>query len=195
MLLLAALALALVSVPLARGRLSLVTEVRLRWAFLPVAAFFVQVLILEVLDLSPGAAALVHVATYVPLAVFFVVNRRHPGLMLLILGVAANGIVIAANDGIMPTNAAARERAGIESSEGFENSDVVEDARLPWLGDVLVWPEPLPFANVFSIGDVFVVAGVAVFLHQASESLLTARGRRQRRAARAGVAVVDEAAA
>ena len=185
MLLIVALLLALVSVPLAGGRLSRVTDVRLRWAYLPVAAFVVQVLILEVLDLSAGAAAAVHVATYVPLAVFFVANRRHPGLVLLILGVAANGLVIAANDGVMPADAEARERAGIPDSEGFENSDVVEDARLPWLGDVLAWPEPLPFANVFSIGDVFVVAGVGVFLHQVGGSMLTSRGRAERRHARA----------
>ena len=41
----------------------------------------------------------------------------------------------------------------------FVNSGVLENPTLSWLGDIFVWPEPMPFANVFSIGDMLIVIG------------------------------------
>jgi hypothetical protein len=42
-----------------------------------------------------------------------------------------------------------------------------ERTLLPWLGDVFVLPRPLPFANVFSIGDVLIGLGAVWFLVRA----------------------------
>ena len=38
---------------------------------------------------------------------------------------------------------------------------------LPWLGDVFAVPAWLPFANVFSIGDVLVLVGMTWVVHSA----------------------------
>jgi len=32
------------------------------------------------------------------------------------------------------------------------------------LGDIFVWPRPLPLANVFSVGDAVIAVGAIVFL-------------------------------
>jgi len=51
--------------------------------------------------------------------------------------------------------------AGIDVDKGeFINSGYIEDPVLPLLGDIFVWPQPFPLANVFSVGDVLVVVGV-----------------------------------
>jgi hypothetical protein len=39
---------------------------------------------------------------------------------------------------------------------------------LPWLGDVFAVPHGVPFANVFSVGDVLVVAGAAWLVRSAT---------------------------
>ena len=50
---------------------------------------------------------------------------------------------------------------------------------LPFLGDIFVLPRPLPFATVFSIGDVLIGVGAAVFLVR---SMRLPPGARRRRA-------------
>lgn len=164
----AAIVAVLVSVPLTGGRLARLSDVRLRWPWLPVLAFAGQVLVLAVLDLSASVSAVLHVATYVPILAFVAANRRHPGVWIFSLGLGLNSLAIVANEGVMPASAEAMRRAGIRAEEGFENSAVVDDARLPWLGDVFYVPDEVPLANVFSIGDVLIIVGAAVFVHRAS---------------------------
>jgi hypothetical protein len=47
----------------------------------------------------------------------------------------------------------------------FSNSVLIgPDTPFSYLGDVFVWPRPLPLANVFSIGDAVIAVGGVVFL-------------------------------
>ena len=47
---------------------------------------------------------------------------------------------------------------------GFHNSAHVAHPVLPWLGDLIPWPGPLP--NVLSIGDLLIFAGTIVLLQR-----------------------------
>src|SRR5665647_2684396 len=128
---------------------------RWRWSPLIWATLLLQVVVVEVT--LPGALApVLHVATYAVAVVFLVVNRRLTGALVVAAGAATNGIAIAFNGGVLPASAA----AGIDPDTGFANSAVVDNPVLPWLGDVFAWPEPLPLANVFSVGDVLITVGV-----------------------------------
>jgi hypothetical protein len=42
---------------------------------------------------------------------------------------------------------------------------VLAHPRLSFLGDIFAVPRELPFANVFSIGDVLIAAGAIVVIH------------------------------
>lgn len=53
---------------------------------------------------------------------------------------------------------------------------MLEDPWLPWLGDVLWVPAGLPLANVFSLGDVLIVAGLGWLVHRTCGSRLPFRG-------------------
>lgn len=132
-----------------------------RWPALLWGALAAQVVAVEV-QLPGAVAPVLHVATYVAALAFLVLNRRAPGLLLVAAGAASNGVTIALNGGTLPASPAAVEAAGLATSEEFANSAVVEDPVLPWLGDVFAWPDPLPLANTFSVGDVLIAAGVAV---------------------------------
>ncbi|HEY8339990.1 MAG TPA: DUF5317 family protein [Egibacteraceae bacterium] len=183
MFILAFFVLAVVSVPLCGGRLSALGEIRLRGLGVLVAALALQLLILEVLpDTLPLLVARgLHLLSYGLAAVFVVVNRRLPGLWVIALGGALNLLVISVNGGIMPAAPAALAAAGLPPShEVFANSTALVAPRLAWLGDVFAIPQPLPFANVLSVGDVLLCLGGATGLHGLSGSRLTRRGRRAR---------------
>ena len=175
MILIVAVVLALLTVPLLGGRLARLTEVRLRWPWLPVGALAAQVVILTLVDLADGVTAVLHMATYVPVGVFLFRNRAHAGLWVVGAGFAMNSMAIAANGGVMPADGDALRRAGLDHKGDFANSGVVEEPRLAWLGDVFAWPEPMPFANVFSAGDVAVVLGVGAHAHLVGGSRLVRR--------------------
>jgi hypothetical protein len=119
-----------------------------------------------------GAVAL-HLTTYAVAVAVIWINRSLPGLAIVGLGAAANGVTIALNGGMLPARLGALEAAGFAPERAFANSGVVTDPVLPWLGDVFAWPAPLPLANVFSVGDVLIVLGVGWGSHR-----LAARARR-----------------
>lgn len=169
--------LVLALVPLAGGRLSLLAGLTLRWVWLIPLAFALQVLVISVVPTAdPDVLAAVHIGTYVLAGVFIWRNRAVPGLVLLGLGAASNGVTIALNGGVLPASAEALARSGFVLDPGeFTNSGVLADPVLPWLGDVLWVPAGLPLANVFSVGDVMIVAGLAWLVHRICGSRLGGR--------------------
>lgn len=178
MVLVAALLLAVATVPLAGGRLSRLASLDLRRSGLVVSAFALQVLAVSVFPGLPAwAVRSLHVASYVALGVFLVVNRRVPGLWLVAVGAGANALAIIANGGVMPASAAALRAADRLPAPGrFANSVPVDDARLAFLGDVFALPRWMPLHNVFSVGDVLIAFGAALVVHRACGSRL-GRGR------------------
>jgi predicted MFS family arabinose efflux permease len=174
MFLLVIFALNVCSVPLLRGRLSRLATLRFRWLPLLSASLATQLLVLTVL---PGGHdwlyGPVHVATYVMVAVFLVVNRHIPGLWLVGLGGALNLAAIVANGGVMPAAPGALDAAGLLADPtSFANSAAVADPRLRFLGDVFAIPRGWPLSNVFSIGDILLLLGAVLILHRVCGSRL-----------------------
>jgi hypothetical protein len=144
------------------GRLARLAEVRLRGGAWLAVALLVQTVALL---LPPGwtwPARVGHVGSYLLAGCVLVANRRLPGVLLVGLGGLANGLAIAVNGGTLPADPDALARAGVppEGTHALANSGVLEHPRLAFLGDVFAVPAQVPFANVFSVGDVLVVAGV-----------------------------------
>jgi hypothetical protein len=159
-----------VALLLTGGRLDGLARLRLRavWA---IAAALVLQLTVTLAHVPVAVGATLHLASYVLAAVAVVANRHVPGLWLIGLGGGLNLAAIAANGGVMPASSAALARAGLPpATDGFVNSRPVDGARLPWLGDVFAVPAHVPLANVFSVGDVLLVVGVAVLLVGASHA-------------------------
>ncbi len=162
-----ALILCFATVPLAGGRLAALGTVRLSGTWLLLAGLGIQIAVIEV---APGDAggvhAAAHLASYAVVGAYAVRNRHVPWLWLIALGGALNFLAIAANGGVMPADPDAVAAAGLVDVAGeFENSAVVDGARLQVLGDVLWVPAGWPAANVFSVGDVLLVVGSFLALH------------------------------
>jgi hypothetical protein len=93
-------------------------------------------------------------------------NRHLPGVVWIAAGLALNAIAIFANGGFMPVAASAREFAGLPplTDRDLNVISTTDSTRLPFLTDILPLPAFLPFANVFSIGDVLVTVGGVIFI-------------------------------
>src|SRR5215210_4363643 len=167
------------TVPLLGGRLSRVGEVRIRWVGLAVAAFAVQVVLVTVVpDGDAVLHRILHVATYALAALCLLRNLDLRFVWLVGVGGLLNLIAIVLNGGVMPASRGALETAGLDVQSGqFANSDYVENARVGFLGDVFAIPEGWPGANVFSVGDVLMLAGVILAVHAVAGSRLVGSGR------------------
>ncbi len=153
-----------------RGRFAALADVRFRWWALALGGMAFQVLLFgDALGSRVGAAgpALYVLSTAVVLAALLR-NVRLAGFPIIALGASINLAVIVANGGQMPAepNAfAALNGLPIIPTALFSNSILAgSHTVLPFLGDVMVLPRPLPFANVFSIGDVIIGLGAMVFI-------------------------------
>ena len=157
----------LLSVPLTGGRLARLAGVQVRLTWLIVLALVVQIVMTTVLVQAPRPLLIgLHGLSYALIGWALWANRALPGLLLVAAGGGTNAAVIALNGGTLPASASALERAGLAvDTREFENSGVVADPVLAWLGDIAATPAFLPFRNVISIGDVVVLLGAALMLH------------------------------
>ena len=177
MLLLYSIAIGLLIGRLAGGRLRELERVRFAWWQLALAGLIVQL----VLFAGPVAARIgslgpaIYVTSTLVVMAALLRNLGQPGFVVIALGAALNLVAVLANGGAMPSAPEAwlaLNGVGELPLSDFSNSVLIgPDTRFAWLGDVFVWPRPLPLANVFSIGDVLIAAGAVVFL------VLAMRGR------------------
>ena len=168
------------------GRLDGLALLRFRWPWLALAGLVAQVVLFSgaVDGLVGSAGPVLYVASTVLVLVAVIANLRIPGLPLVALGALSNLAAILANGGYMPGDPGAYALAGLERDGGFSNSVVTDTPALRPLTDIYALPDAVPFANVFSIGDVLIAVGVAV--------AIAAGMRRERRGgagSRAGVPV------
>ena len=111
-------------------------------------------------DLGPA----VYVASTAAVLVAVVRNWRITGMPIVALGAASNLAAIVANGGVMPASPESVSAIDPLGSEGFSNSVVMADPALRPLTDIFALPAWLPFANVFSIGDVLIGVGLVVVI-------------------------------
>lgn len=148
------------------GRLRAFEQFRLRWWGLVIAGLAIQFVPLPEgeagTDLVVRTIALS--ASYTLLVAFALANVRLPGMLLVLVGLACNFAVIAANGG-MPVSEAALVDSGQEELiqmlrvDGSDKHHLMdEDDVLTFLADVIGVPEPI--GQAISAGDVFMYAGL-----------------------------------
>jgi hypothetical protein len=105
---------------------------------------------------------------------------------LLGLGLLLNFLVIVLNGGFMPITPEALVRTGYDANVsqletgylvGRTKNIVMElgEARLWFLSDIVVIPEPFPIPSVLSVGDLLIVVGVFFFLRESMSHEVPAR--------------------
>jgi hypothetical protein len=169
----------LVTVPVAGGRLSRLEGVEIRGLPLVFAALAVQVVLVTVVpEGNETFHRVAHLVTYGLAGACILMNLQLRFLWMVAVGGFVNFVAIAANGGVMPASRGALSAAGLDVRSGeFANSDLVRHPHVGFLGDVFAIPAGWPGANVFSVGDLMMVAGVFLVLHAATGSRLLAARR------------------
>jgi hypothetical protein len=145
------------------GRLEGLADIRFRLAPLAIAALLVQVALFSPLadGLTAEAGRAIYVASTAVVLLVVVANLHLTGVFLVVVGAASNLAAIVANGGVMPASPAALAAVGAGIGT-HTNSAVLARPALEPLTDIFATPSWIPFANVFSIGDVLIGVGVAV---------------------------------
>jgi hypothetical protein len=146
------------------GGLGRLADLPIRWAWLALAALGAQVVLFfpGVGAALGGVAPVAYVLSSVAVLAVVIRNIRLVGVPLIAAGAACNLLAIVANGGYMPASPDALASLGWTEAQGYSNSVVLADPALAPLTDVFALPDWLPFANVFSIGDVLIAVGVAI---------------------------------
>jgi uncharacterized protein DUF5317 len=110
---------------------------------------------------SDEAGRVLWLASYAVLWVAAVRNVRLAGVPVVAAGMLANVAAVLANGGHMPALPEALRAAGKTPGVHF-NSAADATPRLSWIVDRWAAPGWLPWANVYSVGDVLIAVGVLV---------------------------------
>jgi len=146
------------------GRLDRLAGLSFRWLPLALVGLAVQVALFST-PLTDRIGALgppLYVASTAAVLAVVLRNLAIRGMPIVALGAGANFLAIVANGGFMPASPAALGILGRTPETGHSNSSVVADPALGVLTDIFAMPAWVPFANVFSVGDVLIGVGVAV---------------------------------
>lgn len=150
------------------GRLRNIDQLRLRLPWLAILALALQFVAFSPLRdvLTQNGVVFLHFGSYALLVWFVVVNRDRVGIVVAGAGMMLNLLAILANGGYMPASRRALEIAGeLYGSDSANNSEIIHPGtHLSFLGDVFAFPDGTPLSNVFSVGDVLIIVGVAILI-------------------------------
>ena len=167
------------------GHASGLAELKLRWPAVMLGGLLVQVALFsdQVAATIGDAGPLLYVASTMAVLGAILANRRLVGMPIVAYGAGSNLVAIMANGGYMPADPEALLALGKIAPTIYSNSSVVANPNLAALTDIFALPPWLPFANVFSVGDVIIGVGVAFVIAAAMR-----RGTRESAAGRRATA-------
>jgi uncharacterized protein DUF5317 len=144
------------------GRTDGLSQLQFRWPWLAVGGLLVQVVLFTATGfaLAGGLAPAIYVASTLAVLVAVLRNLDLAGMPMVALGALANLAAIVANNGSMPADPGALTLAGLTAGD-HTNSVVLASPSLQPLTDIFAAPAWVPFANVFSVGDVLIGLGIA----------------------------------
>ena len=157
------------------GSLLNLLQLPLRWNWIALLALGLQLLIFTPFRDAPLIDSFIpqlHILSMAILIGWIAANYRIAGAALLAAGLLANLAAVTANGGYMagdPRPAAHNAqsvRYGGESELIANNSIATDDVQLWILTDILAVPPFIPFANVFSIGDVLLMLGGGILIYR-----------------------------
>lgn len=165
----------LVGVPLGfllGGRASGLSALHIRWPWAMTVGLIIQLAIFSTPhnDRVGDWGPLVYVVSTFVVVAAIAVNWRITGMPIIALGAMSNLVAIVANGGYMPADLGAMASLGRTVIDGYSNSALLTSPALKPLTDIFALPRWVPFANVFSIGDVIIGVGVAVVIVAAMRS-------------------------
>ena len=148
------------------GSFAGLARLQIRWGSVILAGLVVQVVLFSapVAERVHEIGPLIYMASTAAVLGAVLRNWRITGFPIVAVGAASNAAAIIANGGFMPAGREAMAVLGTTFPSSYSNSSLVAHPALAGLTDIFAIPHPVPFANVFSIGDVIIAIGIAIVL-------------------------------
>jgi hypothetical protein len=149
------------------GRPSGLAKLRLHWEWLMVGGLVTQIVLFSgpVTEVIGPAGPPIYVGSTAVVITAVLRNWRVTGMAVVALGALCNLAAILANGGYMPASPEAMAALHkLAATNYYSNSALLAAPQLVPLTDIFALPAWLPFANVFSIGDLIIGIGVALVI-------------------------------
>ena len=148
------------------GRLSGLSRLSFRWAWVFFGGLATQVVLFsdQVTERIGSLGVPIYVLSTALVLLAVLANRATPGMPVVALGAASNLAAIVSNGGYMPASAGALAALGKVPKTVYSNSALLPNPVLAPLTDIFALPHWLPWANIFSIGDLVIGLGVVIVI-------------------------------
>jgi hypothetical protein len=148
------------------GRPAGLAAIRFRFGWVMVAGLFVQVVLFSpaVSDIVGELGPPIYILSTAVVIASVLLNLRITGMALVAVGAISNLLAIVLNGGFMPADAGAMAALGKTAPTTYSNSAILAEPVLKPLTDIFALPTWVPFANIFSVGDVLIAVGVVVVI-------------------------------
>ncbi|MDR7870981.1 MAG: DUF5317 domain-containing protein [Tissierellaceae bacterium] len=115
-----------------------------------------------------------HILSYILILICILLNLNKNSMKAFLIGVVLNFIVIFANGGKMPVSLNGIKGINDNISTELPMSDydikhqgVTSDTKFVYLSDIILIPKPYPLPKILSIGDIFIMIGLFIFIQEA----------------------------
>jgi hypothetical protein len=170
----------LIIVKIRKGKFANIEKLEFHKGYLILIAGGIQLVltILQKVDPSWGRLLLddyfiyIHGLSYVLIGICILMNIQRKSMKLFVIGVLLNFLVISFNGGKMPVSITGIK--GINSTTielpnrefDIKHIAVTPNTKLVYLADIILIPRPYPLPKILSIGDVFLMLGLFVFIQE-----------------------------
>lgn len=174
--------LSLIVAKIRKGKFRNLEEIEIRAWYLLLIAAAIQIIAsilkgrgfsIEAFNME-RALLFLHILSYLLMIVCVILNINKNSMKAFFIGIILNFIVIFANGGKMPVSLngikGINDNIGIElatSEFDIKHQGVTPNTKLVYLSDIILIPEPYPLPKILSIGDVFIMIGLFIFLQEA----------------------------
>lgn len=114
----------------------------------------------------------IHALSYVLILYCTLMNIKRKSMKLFLVGVLLNFLVITFNGGKMPVSITGIKGINSPTIElphreyDIKHMAVTPETKLVYLADIILIPRPYPLPKILSIGDVFLMLGLFVFIQE-----------------------------
>lgn len=163
-----------------KGKIRNLEYIEIRGWYLLIMAALIQIglSLLKRFDFSFGKIIFdnyfiyLHGLSYVLMMICMMLNIRKNSMKIFLIGIILNFMVIFANGGQMPVslNGIRGINEYVELPLGdfdIKHQAVTPNTKLVYLSDIILIPRPYPLPKILSIGDVFLMMGLFLFLQEA----------------------------
>lgn len=170
----------LILAKLRNGKLSNIEKLEFNKFYFILIAGFLQLSLSLLQKVNPLWASFIlndyftylHGLSYLLIFIAIIMNIKRHSMKLFIIGVVLNFLVISFNGGKMPVSITGIKGINSPTIElpnrefDIKHIAVTPDTKLVYLADIILIPRPYPLPKILSIGDVFLILGLFVFIQE-----------------------------